>query len=148
MSKPAYMIESDSLESQVEKDVAGYLRYISGLFGRQYHLLDSDEATTGADAELTWRGRAFFMQFKKPDGLRAPSDSPIPAKPRANEGATQKIRRFRSSNGLDDTPYAVCFPLRAKAKTATEFQHNILYLYEKPPKSRAIYVCPTLFDPH
>jgi hypothetical protein len=144
MSKTSYMIESEFLEAQVEKDVASYLGYISGLFGPRYRLLDSDEGQTGADAELHWKGRAFFMQFKKPEGLKSQGDVALPPKARANEGIPQKIRRFRASNGLDSTPHALCFPLRAKAKTATEFQHNILYSYEKPPNSRAIYVCPTL----
>lgn len=140
----SYILESDFLEDQVEKDVAGYLGYISSLFGPRYQLLSVVEGTTGADAKFDWRGRAFFLQFKRPTGLRSVAESPLPRTSRKNEAATQQIRRFRLEKELADRPYCVYFELRKKAKTATELQHNVLFGYEKPPSSRAIYVCPTV----
>jgi hypothetical protein len=147
MSKiPAYMVESDFLEAQIEKDVSNYLGYISRLFGPRYRLLESDEQRTGADAEFSWKGRVFFLQFKKPTGLKDPKASALPVTRRKNEAKTQQIRRYRQDEKLADSPLSIFFELRAKARTATDFQHNILRSYEQPPHSRAIYVCPTFLS--
>ncbi|GMU10065.1 hypothetical protein [Corallococcus caeni] len=146
MSKSSsYKIESEFLEDQVEKDVANYLGYISRLFGPRFRLLQVDEAITGADGQFNWSGKAFYLQFKKPTGLKNPAVAAIPNVPRKNESELQNIRRFRQAQSLADSPYSLCFELRRKAKTATEFQHNVLLSYENPPASRALYVCPTAF---
>jgi hypothetical protein len=142
-----YVFESEFLEEQVRMDVSNYLGSIGRQigFGVRIRLLTSNESVTGADAQLPWRGTTYFLQFKKPTGLRSTKDVPLPKKPRkGGEAATQRIRRYREANDLADTPYALCFPLRKKAKTATELQHNLLFSYERPPHSRAIYVCPTV----
>ena len=57
----------------------------------------------------------------------------------------EDIREFRCRNGLDDNP-TLYFKLRNKAKTASDFQHNILKNHHTPPNSYAIYVAPLILD--
>ena len=140
---PPYVIVSEFLEDQVEKDVSNYLGYISRPFARRFRLLSVDESETGADAKFSWKAKAFYLQFKKPTGLKSVDSVSLPLRPRKNESAMQGIRRFRKGNKLADAPYSLAFCLREKAKTATDYQHNILLSLEKPPHSRAVYVCPT-----
>ncbi len=149
MSKLAsYMMDSEFLEDQVEKDVASYLGYISKLFGRRYRLLQIDEAVTGADAQFNWKGSAFYFQFKKPTGLKSVTTVALPTPARKNEAREQQIRRYRIGQGLAERPFSLFFQLREKAKTANDYQHNILLSYERPPLSRAMYVCPTVLTRH
>lgn len=133
------LLQSNLSERQVEADVASYLGHISSYFG-EFRLLDVNEQRTGADRTLNWSGVAYFFQFKKPWGLPELTTTP---KVRSNEGLFQRARRYRFELGLDQTPHSICFALREKAKNATEYQHNVLLGFEKPPYSRAVYVCPT-----
>lgn len=144
-----YQIETDLSEKQIEADVASYFGRLSPLFGKTLRLLDIDEQLTGADKRYYQRGVAYFFQFKKPIGLKSTTSLKLPAKPRKNESKLMAIRRFRDANNLDQTPYSVCFPLHGDALTpVNQLQHNILFAHEKPPHSRAMYVCPTVLNSH
>jgi hypothetical protein len=138
----SYEIDSDLSERQIEADVASYLGHVSRFFG-EFRLLDVDEQEPmWADKSLTWEGVAYFFQFKKPVGLK-PATGPIAAE--KDERQRQGIRRFRSENDLDQVPYSVCFELRRSPSNAP-LQHNVLFNYERPPTSRAVYVCPLVLD--
>lgn len=139
-----YQIPSDLSEKQVEADIAGYFGYMSPLFGRRLRLLDVNEQLTGADKKHYRHGVAYFFQFKKPIGLKSTSALRLPSVKRKNESKLMEIRRFRDAHGLDQSPYTICFPLHGDAATPiNELQHNVLHGYEKPPHSRAMYICPT-----
>lgn len=138
----SYKIEREFRETQVEKQIAGHLGALSYLMGQQFHLLDSDEETTGADAEMAWKAVAYYFQFKRPEGLKNVSTCPLPPVKRKNEAKTQDIRRVRASEGMLDAPHSLCFPLRKLAKNATEYQHNLLLAHDRPSAGiRAAYVC-------
>ncbi len=107
-----------------------------------FRLLDIDEQATGAD-KLSDVTIPIYMQFKKSEGLK-PWVGGI-TKRRANEDKLQSVRRFRQQHSLADNPSAF-FGLRAKAKTAREFQHNVLLAHNRPDQSYAIYVAPLNFD--
>ncbi|MHB8250414.1 hypothetical protein [Acidithiobacillus sp.] len=139
----SYKIPSDLAEKQIEADVASYFGYMSPLFGKRLRLLDVNEQITGADKKYYRNGVAYYFQFKKPIGLRSTDDLKLPVAKRKNESKMMEIRRFRHSNKLDQAPYSICFPLHGDASTPNnQLQHNVLYGYEKPPYSRAMYICP------
>lgn len=142
-----YQIPSDLSEKQIEADVSGYFGYMSPLFGRRLRLLDINEQMTGADKYHYRHGVSYFFQFKKPIGLKSSSDLRLPTVKRKNESKLMEIRRFRVVNKLDQSPYSICFPLHGDATTpVNELQHNVLHGYEKPPYSRAMYICPTILS--
>lgn len=136
-------------EKQIEADVSNYFGFLSSSFREfgKYRLLDIDEQITGADKKFNWQGTAYYLQFKKPCALKPCTESELASRLRSNADKKQRIRRFRSTEGLEDFPYSVCFSLHGQAKTASDLQHNILRSYEKPPNSRATYVCPLVTDP-
>lgn len=137
-----YQIKSNLSEKQIEADVASYFGWCSK--SMPFRLLDTDELKTGADKEYkSICGGLIYIQFKKSEGLRAVSE--IPLSNRTNRSKLQNIREFRYKNQLNDDP-TLYFKLRDKAKTASDFQHNILKKHHKPPYSYAIYVAPLILD--
>lgn len=140
MSK--YEIKSNLSEKQIEADVAAYFGWCSQ--GMPFRLLDTDELETGADKEYHPKyGGVIYMQFKKSGGLEPISKVPLSG--RKNMSKKEEIRKFRDENKLDDDP-TLYFKLRDKAKTAIDFQHNILKKHHSPPNSYAIYVAPLILD--
>lgn len=139
-----YELPVELSEKQIESDVSNYFGYLSSCaasFGR-FRLLDVDEQVTGADKSFVDGAMAYYLQFKKPCGLRPVTPAETSKKLPSNASTKQQMRRFRHVEKLDQEPYSICFHLHPLAKTATALQHNILLSYEKPPHSRAIYVCP------
>lgn len=137
-----YQIKSNLSERQIEADVASYFGWCSK--DMPFRLLDTDELKTGADKEYKsiW-GCLIYIQFKKSEGLKSVSE--IQLSNRKDRSKLQDIREFRYQHGLDDNP-TLYFKLRDKAKTASDFQHNILKKHHKPPYSYAIYVAPLILD--
>lgn len=137
-----YQIKSNLSEKQIEADVASYFGWCSE--STPFRLLDTDELKTGADKEYkSICGGLIYIQFKKSEGLRAVSE--IQLSNRTNRSKLEDIREFRYDNGLDDNP-TLYFKLRDKAKTASDFQHNILKNHHAPPNAYAIYVAPLILD--
>lgn len=136
---PPYKINSNLSEKQIEADVATYLGWCSKWL--PFRLLDVDEQATGAD-KLFDVTVPIYIQFKKSFGLR-----PLSAISRTSgpEGPLQGIRRFRARHKLADNP-TLYFQLREKAKTAVDFQHNVLFANHQPQRSYAIYVAPLILD--
>jgi hypothetical protein len=140
---PKYYIKGNLSEKQIEADVAAYMGWCTPPDeGNPFRLLDLNEQLTGAD-KLLDRGIAIYIQFKKSSGLK--SVSLVKSSKRSRRSPLEDIREFRASHELDSDP-TLFFQLRAKAKTALDLQHNILFGYERPPWSRAIYVAPLLLD--
>lgn len=139
MSK--YEIKSNLSEKQIEADVASFFGWIST--SAPFRLLDVDERISGADKKYYDTGFAFFMQFKSSQGLEPISK--IPISKRKNRSKLEEIREFRHNNSLDDNP-TLYFKLRDIAKTATDFQHNILLKYANTGYSQAFYVAPLHLD--
>lgn len=137
-----YQIKSNLSEKQIEADVASYFGWCSK--DMPFRLLDTDELKTGADKEYKsiWGG-LIYIQFKKSEGLKSVSE--IQLSNRKDRSKLQDIREFRYQHGLDDNP-TLYFKLRDKAKTASDFQHNILKKHHKPPYSYAIYVAPLILN--
>lgn len=136
----AYHLKGNLSEKQIEADVAVYLGMCSGT--RPFRLLDINEQATGAD-KLFNVTIPIYIQFKKSEGL-APLTTPSQPR-RRNESPLQEIRRYRQQNQLADNP-TLFFGLRAKAKTAVEFQHNVLMANHRPGVSYGIYVAPLHLD--
>jgi len=141
MPNRGYLLKSNLSEKQIEADVAGFFGWCTPEGeGQPFRLLDINEQTTGAD-KLFDVATPIYIQFKKSQGLK-----PItPAKSSGPQTPLTKIRRFRQKNGLECDP-TLFFQLRQKAKTAKDFQHNVLLAHENPPSSRAIYVAPLILD--
>lgn len=140
---PKYYIKGNLSEAQIEADVASFLGWCSPPEENSaFRLLDIDEQKTGAD-KLYDRATAIYMQFKKSTGLKSTHD----VKPSSRKGRSQleSIREFRNLYELEQDP-TLFFQLRAKAKNASDLQHNVLLGYERQPWSRAIYVAPLLLD--
>lgn len=141
--KPKYQITSNLSEKQIEADVASFFGWCTPHeVDTPFRLLDVDEQVTGADKKFD-RGSLIYIQFKKSGGLQSISD--VAPSSRKGRSQLEDIRIYRNEVGLADSP-SLFFQLRAKAKTAEDFQHNILLTYERPPFSRAIYVAPLLLD--
>jgi hypothetical protein len=140
----SYQLISELSEKQIEADVASFFGYMTPIFGKRLKLIDVNEQLTGADkADLT-KGRAYFFQFKKPIGLQSTAKLPIPLVPRKNESKLMNVRRFRQHHLLGDFPYSLSFALHGEKTTpVNELQHNVLFQYEQPDLSRAMYICPT-----
>jgi hypothetical protein len=142
-TKPKYHIKGDLSEKQVEADVAAYFGWCTPPeLEIPFRLLDIDEQVTGAD-KLFDCGSLIYIQFKKSAGLR--SVSSVAPSSRKGRSPLEEVRIYRAREGLEEDP-SLYFQLHAKAKTATDLQHNILLQYERPPISRAIYVAPLLLD--
>lgn len=140
---PKYYLKGNLSEKQIEVDVASFLGWCTPPDEESpFRLLDIDEQATGAD-KLFNRGSAIFIQFKKSAGLKSTTE--VASSTRRGRSAHEDIREFRTKQGLENNP-TLFFQLREKAKTAADFQHNILLAYECPPYSRGIYVAPLLLD--
>lgn len=138
-----YHIKGDLSEKQIEADVASFFGWCTPPeLESPFRLLDIDEQVTGAD-KLFDCGSLIYIQFKKSAGLR--SVSTVAPSTRKGRSPLEEVRIFRARKGLEDDP-SLYFQLHAKAKTATDLQHNILLQYERPPNSRGIYVAPLLLD--
>lgn len=129
--------DSELSEDQVEADVSSYLGYVTPLWARRFRLLSVDEQVTGADRLLN-RFVPIYLQFKVSEGLKPLSFNFSLSSPNR---PLQKIRDFRRSNGINADP-TLYFRLRNIAKTATDFQHNILMSFHQPPRQFAMYVAP------
>lgn len=136
-------IKSNISETQMEADISNYFGRVSS--DTPLRLWDVDEQLTGADKAFYDQAYAIFMQFKVADGLKSISE--VPRSTRKNKGKAEQIRDFRYDNNLNDNPSLV-FELRAQAKTAIDFQHNILLEYADTFWSKAFYVAPTHLDVH
>lgn len=136
-----YEIKANLSEKQIESDVSGFFGWMSK--GSPYRLLDIDEQLTGADKKFYDSGFAFFMQFKVSKGLEPASK--ITPSTRRNRSPLESVREFRQKHGLEDDP-TLYFGLRAMAKNATDFQHNILMEYANQKFSQAFYVAPLHLD--
>jgi len=136
-----YEIRGNLSEKQIESDVSGFFGWMSN--GSPYRLLDIDEQLTGADKKFFDSGFAFFMQFKVSKGLEPASK--ITPSSRRNRSPLESVREFRQRHDLEDDP-TLYFGLRAMAKNATDFQHNILMEYANQPCSQAFYVAPLHLD--
>lgn len=144
-STPSYELSVDLDEKQIEADVAAYFGYVSAISNAgpgAFRLIADDEQVTGADKTFTHGVVTYYLQFKKPCALRPVSDTEALEPLASNASLKQHIRRFRKSENLAQDPHSICFPLHKKAKTASDFQHNILHSYERPPFSRSFYICP------
>ncbi|OCH16911.1 hypothetical protein A6E05_15455 [Aliivibrio sp. 1S165] len=135
------IIKSNLSEKQMEADVASYFGWVSN--GLPLRLMDTDEQLTGADKVFYDQALAIFMQFKVAKGIKPISE--IKRSNRNNKGKEELIREFRHDNDLNDQP-TFYFELRAKAKTAKDFQHNILLDYANTHWSVGFYVAPTHLD--
>ncbi|WAR46289.1 hypothetical protein [Methylomonas rapida] len=141
----SYQIASDLTEKQIEADVSAYFGRLSPFFGQSLRLLDINEQLTGADKLHKTKGIAFYFQFKAPIGLKSVAAQKLPVAPRKNESKLMGIRRFRHTQGLLDSPYSICFNLHDNKPSAlNQLQHNVLFAHERPPFSRAMYICPTV----
>jgi len=143
----SYELPVDLDEKQIEADVAGYFGFVSAMANvgpGGFRLIADDEQVTGADKSFTHGAVTYYLQFKKPCALRPVPDAEAQTRLASNAGLKQHIRRFRKEERLAQDPYSVCFPLHDMAKTALNFQHNILRSYEQYPYSRAFYLCPLI----
>ncbi len=136
----AYKLYSNLSENQIESDVASFLGYITPFWSTRFRLLSVNEQLTGAD-KLFDRFVPIYLQFKVSEGLKPVSALEFPNL----NFPLQRIRKFRNQNKLSGDPI-LYFKLRDKAKTAADFQHNILLSLHKPPKQFAFYVAPLTLD--
>lgn len=136
-----YKIKSNLSEKQVEADVSCFFGWISK--DSPFRLLDVDEQLTGADKRFYNQGFAYFIQFKRSEGLE-PLDR-ISASTRRNRSPLEDIREFRNQYELEDDP-SLYFELRSMSPQASDFQHNILLSYANNLYSQAFYVAPLHLD--
>ena len=129
--------DSELSEDQIESDVSSYLGYITPFWARRFRLLSVDEQETGAD-KLFNRFVPIYLQFKVSQGLKPLDLSFSLLRP---QRPLQRIRDFRRNNGINSDPI-LYFKLRDIAKTAKDFQHNILKSLHQPPRQFAMYVAP------
>ncbi len=140
---PKYYIKGNLSEKQIEADVAAFMGWCTPPESDSpFRLLDVDEQATGAD-KLFDRGMLLYLQFKKSSGLR-PITAVAPTK-RKDRSKVEDVRIYRAERKLADDP-SLFFQLHARAKTAGDFQHNVLLRYELQPFSRGINVAPLLLD--
>ncbi|MCB0707350.1 MAG: hypothetical protein KDC34_18665 [Saprospiraceae bacterium] len=132
-----FKINSDLSENQIEADVASYLGSCSPFWKKRFRIISVDEQLTGAD-KIFNKFVPLYLQFKKSLGLKSLNKKLQKSNLRT---PLQKIREFRFTNSLSGSPI-LYFKLRDKAKTAKDFQHNILLSKHKPPSQFAFYVAP------
>ncbi|SDG23718.1 hypothetical protein [Chitinophaga filiformis] len=132
----SFTIPSQLSENQIEADVASYLGCITPFWSDRYRLISVDEQATGAD-KLFDRFFPIYLQFKVSQGLNP--DARI--LPRFLRQSLSGIISFRQQNLLAGNPI-LYFPLRKKAATAQDFQHNILCRLHNPPHQFGLYVAP------
>ncbi|TSJ46642.1 hypothetical protein [Fluviicola chungangensis] len=133
----SYRIQSELSEDQIEADVASYLGYITPFWSRRFQLNAVDEQLTGAD-KLFKNFKPIYLQFKVSEGLK---NLPRGFQLLSPNRDLQSIRVFRRREELSRNP-TLYFRLRNKAKTANDFQHNILLSLHNPPIQYALYVAP------
>lgn len=137
----AFRIDSELSEKQIEADVATYFGWVTPTGGNApFRLLDIDEQATGAD-KMFDRVIPIYMQFKVSEGLTRLTTNPVSIKFPLNTSPLKRIRIFRSKQNLYDNP-TLYFKLRARAKTAADFQHNILLRLANTGTSHSFYVAP------
>lgn len=124
-------------EDQIEADIASYLGYITPFWAPRFQLKVVDEQLTGSD-KLFNRFVPIYLQFKVSEGLKPLAFNFNLSSPNRS---LQRIRNFRRQNNLDADP-TLYFKLRDKARTALDFQHNILKSFHQPPRQFAMYVAP------
>lgn len=155
---PPYFIKCNFKEKLIEIDIS---RFFGGFRDRlmiPYFLTDSKEQRTGADLEsIDSHVLAIYMQVKVSEGLKTITKHA--SSNRKNRSYLEDIREYRHKLELDySDDYFLFFPLRKKAPTAFDFQHNILMDYANTGYSHAFYVAPlsitkveyeqSLFDPN
>ena len=137
----AFRVSSQLSENQIESDVASYLGCITPVWAAKFRLISVNEQLTGAD-KLFNRFLPIYMQFKVSQGLR-PERSLID---RVVRTPLTRIIHYREENNLSGNPI-LYFQLRRQARTATDFQHNILFKLNQPPEQFSLYIAPlTLID--
>lgn len=129
--------DSQLSEAQVESDIASYLGYITPFWARRFQLRAVDEQLTGSD-KLFDRFVPIYLQFKVSEGLKPLAFGFNLSRPNL---PLQRIRDFRRLTNISADP-TLYFRLRDKAPTATDFQHNILKSFHRPPHQYAFYVAP------
>ena len=139
----AFKLDRELSEKQIEADVATYFGWVTPV-GKNapFRLLDVDEQVTGAD-KMFDQVIPIYMQFKVSEGLTkltnnifsTPFTFPFHLTP------LKRISVFRKRVSLYDNP-TLYFKLRAMAKTATDFQHNILLKLANTGISHSFYVAP------
>ncbi|MGG7469761.1 hypothetical protein ACVVIH_03505 [Chryseobacterium arthrosphaerae] len=129
--------DSDLSEDQIESDVASYLGFITPFWSKRFRLKSVDEQLTGAD-KLFDRFIPLYLQFKVSQGLKPLS---VSFNLKSPDRPLQRIRTFRRSNNITADP-TLYFRLRDKARTAIDFQHNILKSLHNPPFQFALYIAP------
>jgi hypothetical protein len=134
---PEYQISCDFIEKQIELDISNYLGLLSTPESH-FKIVSEDEPLTGSDARFDC-AIPMYLQFKVSHGLK--SIEKVKPSTRKNRSKLEDIRIYRNEKGLLDNP-TLYFGLRAKAKNADDFQHNILMDYNVPEKSFAFYVAP------
>lgn len=140
---PQYQIPSNFSEKQIEADVAAFFGMCdAGHKELPFRLLDIDEQIYGADKKFD-NAIPIFMQFKKSTGLHSPQIYPVSK--RKGRSRLEEIREWRETQGFDEIR-SLYFKIHDKAKTATDYQHNVLFSYENPPSTRGIYVAPLSLD--
>ncbi|WP_064967331.1 hypothetical protein [Tenacibaculum ovolyticum] len=139
MSK--YHIKCNFKEKLIEIDIS---RFFGGFLDKSfspYYLEDSDEPKTGADLESSFDILPVYMQVKVSEGLKTITKQP--SSKRKNRSNLEDVREFRDNLDLDYADdYFLFFKLRKMAKTAIDFQHNILMSYTNTGFSHAFYVAP------
>lgn len=135
-----FKIPSQLSEDQIESDVSSYLGYITPFWSKRFRLISIDERFTGAD-KLFNLFVPIYLQFKVSQGLD-PKGSILN---RLLNTPLAKIINYRKSNGLGGDPI-LYFQLRKLAKTASEFQHNLLKRMHNPPFQYGLYVAPLTLD--
>jgi hypothetical protein len=136
MGKGRVILRSQISERIVETSIARYFGWVTPEENAApFDLVPANEAMTGADHQFQ-SGILLYLQYKKANGL-TPGHAKL-----TGAGPATRIRHFRQVQGLSDTPHSLYFPLRKKAKTAIDFQHNILLQHDAWPNSRAMYVAP------
>lgn len=136
----SFKISSELSENQIESDVSSYLGYITPFWQKRYRLISINEQITGAD-KLFDRFIPIYFQFKVSHGLK-PNVSILEKyrnKPLSN------IIEFRNNNNYITNPI-LYFPLRKQAKTAPDYQHNILFRLNSHPFQHAVYIAPLTLE--
>lgn len=136
----SFKIESQLSENQIESDVSSYLGYITPIWSSRFRLVSVDEQLTGAD-KLFNKFVPIYLQFKVSQGL----DTNVSIIQRFRNKPLANIISYRRENNLSCNPI-LYFPLRRVAKTAEDYQHNILFKLNKPPKQYALYLAPLTLE--
>lgn len=142
MARPKRRNEADYLEEEIPVTLQSFLDRIRfpepGLAIRKFGI--ARERDTGADAQIG-EGiegiRPFYMQFKRPCSWEGFAEDAV-------------IISDRMARNLDVNPRTLFFELRRKAKTHSDFQHNMLFKLRQSlmvsGTGDAAYVCPLFME--